>query len=169
MIKPYTSLNIHDILDMGGLICRQFDGFESRPQQIKMAEAVHKAVDNKKHLTVEAGTGVGKSFAYLVPAIMATSKGKGRFLISTYTITLQEQLINKDIPFLAEHLPFNFTAVLAKGRSNYICLRRLEFALRKSTTFFNQLTDELTQINNWASRSTDGSASCWHSSFPTQY
>ena len=84
-----------------------------------------------QHLIVEAGTGVGKSFAYLIPAIAQTALGK-KVVVSTHTISLQEQLIEKDIPFLQAVSGQEFSAVLCKGRSNYLCLRRLEQATKKS-------------------------------------
>ena len=88
--------------------------------------AVAGAIERPGHLVVEAGTGVGKSFAYLVPAILAAVHDKKKVVISTHTIALQEQLLNKDIPFLQSVMEEEFTAVLVKGRSNYISLRRLE-------------------------------------------
>ena len=90
-----------------------------------MAQAVTQAIERAGHLVVEAGTGVGKSFAYLVPAIQAAVELKKKVVVSTHTIALQEQLINKDIPFLRSVMKDEFTAVLVKGRSNYISLRRL--------------------------------------------
>ena len=83
------------------------------------------------HLVVEAGTGVGKSFAYLVPAILAAVHDKKKVVVSTHTIALQEQLVNKDIPFLQSVMGEEFTAVLVKGRSNYISLRRLNVAIQR--------------------------------------
>ncbi|MCX5634377.1 MAG: DEAD/DEAH box helicase [Planctomycetota bacterium] len=159
MIKANTSLSIEQILGVDGLIAKSFSGFESRPQQTKMAVAVQEALQSGRRLVIEAGTGVGKSFAYLLPAIEIARRNHGRVLVSTFTITLQEQLINKDLPFLAESLPWAFTAVLAKGRSNYLCRRRLEFALRKSGTLFSQLDNQLNQINNFARQTKDGTLS----------
>jgi len=159
MIKANTSLDIQDVLAPGGPIAKSFPGFESRPQQLQMAAAVQKAFLAGRYLVAEAGTGVGKSFAYLVPAIELVLRKAGRVLISTFTITLQEQLINKDIPFLADCLPRSFTAVLAKGRGNYLCKRRLEFAMRKQRLLFNQSGSELAAINNWAAHTKDGSLS----------
>ena len=104
--------------------------FEQRPQQKKMAEAVAQATKEKNHLAVEAGTGTGKSFAYLVPQILSALKENTRCVIVTYTITLQEQLIQKDIPFVRQVLQRDFKAVMVKGRSNYLCLRRLQRARR---------------------------------------
>jgi ATP-dependent DNA helicase DinG len=158
MIKANTSLSINEILSSDGIISRSYPGFEVRPQQVQMGCAVEKAFLNGQKLVVEAGTGIGKSFAYLIPAIQAVGGGgAGKILISTFTITLQEQLINKDIPFLASCLPFSFSAVLAKGRGNYLCKRRLEFSLKMQSKLFSQLNDELAEINKWASQTKDGS------------
>src|SRR5262245_38153523 len=108
------------ILGPQGAIARRLPDFESRPQQLAMAEAVERAIADRHHLMVEAGTGVGKSFAYLVPAIQAALADKDcRVVVSTHTIGLQEQLVRKDIPFLQSVLP-DFRAVLVKGRGNYV-------------------------------------------------
>jgi ATP-dependent DNA helicase DinG len=123
-----------------------------------MASLVADALEVKRHLAVEAGTGVGKSFAYLVPAIyMAVQRGT-RVVVATYTISLQEQLCFKDIPFLKRCLGVDFKAVLVKGRSNYICWRRLTRALRMSGDLFDtRQGQELERILEWAERSEDGS------------
>jgi ATP-dependent DNA helicase DinG len=106
-------------------------GYEARSQQITMAEAIASAFNSSEHLLVEAGTGTGKSLAYLIPAIQwATSNGQ-RVVISTNTINLQEQLLNKDIPALQQALNISFTAALLKGRTNYLCPRRLDTARRR--------------------------------------
>src|ERR1051325_3601541 len=90
-----------NILGEGGAVARRLaDRYEHRPQQVEMASAVESAIHDKQHLLVEAGTGVGKSFAYLVPAIDYAVKKKKRVVISTHTISLQEQLIEKDIPLI---------------------------------------------------------------------
>ena len=99
---------------------REQGDFEERPQQAQMASAIATAIEDGKHLAVEAGTGVGKSFAYLVPAILAALESKTQVVVSTHTISLQEQLIKKDIPFLQRHLGRDFKAALAKGRGNYL-------------------------------------------------
>ena len=88
------------ILGPSGAIARRLPHYESRPQQVKMAQAVAHAIDDGHHLMVEAGTGVGKSFAYLVPAILAAVESKRKVVVSTNTISLQEQLLRKDLPFL---------------------------------------------------------------------
>jgi len=159
MTKADTFLDMGEFLSPDGVIARTFPGFELRPQQIEMAIAVQKAFLGGRRLAVEAGTGVGKSFAYLIPAIDLASRGKDKVLISTFTITLQEQLINKDIPFLAACMPRGFTAVLAKGRGNYLCKRRLEFALRKQRLLSERFGDETAVIGNWAGQTKDGSLS----------
>jgi len=154
-----TSLDVQEVFASGGIIARSFAGFESRPEQMQMAQAVQRRFVDGRHLAVEAGTGVGKSFAYLTPAIGLVGRRAGKILISTFTITLQEQLINKDIPFLADCLPSGFTAVLAKGRGNYLCRRRLEFVLRGQRLLFSRFGPELAVINSWAGQTGDGSLS----------
>ena len=159
MMRVGTSLDIQKALSEGGLVSQSLPGFEIRPEQIEMACAVHRAFVRRRHLAVEAGTGVGKSFAYLVPTIEVVSQGAGKALISTFTITLQEQLINKDIPFLAGCMTQGFTAVLAKGRGNYLCKRRLTFALQKQRWLFDESASQLEAIRVWASQTKDGSLS----------
>src|SRR5262245_46888042 len=100
---------VESILAPGGAIAARLKGYECRPQQLQMSQAVECALAEKRHLLVEAGTGVGKSFAYLVPAILAAVQSKDRrVIISTHTISLQEQLIHKDIPFLQSVLDIPF-------------------------------------------------------------
>jgi ATP-dependent DNA helicase DinG len=134
------TLEVNDILGPEGTIARRLSQYEERPQQLAMADAVAAAIRGKQHLVVEAGTGVGKSFAYLVPAILAATEAEAtedkdkrplRIVISTHTISLQEQLIHKDLPLLNSVIPREFTAVLVKGRANYISLRRLHKALAR--------------------------------------
>src|SRR3954449_5378979 len=128
---------LHDILGQGGAIARRLgERYEFRPQQLEMAAAVESAFRDKHHLLVEAGTGVGKSFAYLLPAIDYAVRNKKRVVISTHTISLQEQLIEKDIPLIQSVYPDEFTAVLCKGRSNYLCQRRLEQTRSRQSYLF---------------------------------
>lgn len=159
MVKYDSSSNSEKLLAPDGLIAQAMTCFEPRPQQVQMARAVQKALDAGRRLVVEAGTGVGKSFGYLVPIIDRLAREPARVLVSTFTITLQEQLISKDIPFLKESLPHTFTAALAKGRGNYLCRRRLEFALRTERRLFSQGRSELQEIRAWAARTEDGSLS----------
>ncbi len=152
---------IHDALGPDGLIARHFDAYEHRPEQIDMAEAAQKAFQSGRHLLVEAGTGVGKSFAYLVPAIYQATRNKKRVVVSTYTISLQEQLVEKDIPTLARLLGEDFRAVLVKGRANYLCLRRLERASARAASLFIGQSEHRTlkRIERWAMKTRDGSLS----------
>ena len=108
-----------------GLIAQAHPEYEYRPGQIEMARAVMRAFEEKRHLIVEAGTGTGKTLAYLVPAVAAALGGRGRVIISTGTKNLQEQLMEKDIPFLQSIMPKSFKATYMKGRNNYLCLNRL--------------------------------------------
>src|SRR3984957_19755843 len=144
---------LHDILGPDGAIARRLgSAYEFRPQQLEMAAAVERAFAESRHLLVEAGTGVGKSFAYLLPAIDYAVRKKKRVVISTHTISLQEQLIEKDLPLLQSVYPDEFTAVLVKGRSNYLCQRRLEQTRqRQSLLFENQRQlESLWMIEQWA-------------------
>jgi ATP-dependent DNA helicase DinG len=114
-----------DVFGENGLIAQNHENYEYRNGQIKMAQAVASAFENKRHLIVEAGTGTGKTLAYLVPAIAASLGSKKRIIISTGTKNLQEQLMRKDIPFLQKALPRKFVTEYMKGRSNYACLNRI--------------------------------------------
>lgn len=142
-------------------IARAIRNYESRPQQAEMARAVAEAFENHRHLIVEAGTGVGKSFAYLVPAIQRILARRQKIIISTFTIALQEQLIEKDIPALAAVFEGKFKAVLVKGRHNYLGLRRLMQSSRRQQTVFSgsMELDQLHHIEDWAYETDDGSLS----------
>ncbi len=118
------------VLEHGGPFSQYFQSYEYRPEQVEMLKAVSNALSYGQHLMVEAGTGVGKSFAYLVPAALFALQNNTRVVISTNTINLQDQLIKKDIPDLCAALNLELRAAVLKGRSNYLCPRRLEL-LRK--------------------------------------
>ncbi len=156
-----------DILGPAGRIAARMKNYEHRSEQLQMAEAVAEAMARGHHLIVEAGTGVGKSFSYLVPAILATAgerpegAPRRRVVISTHTISLQEQLIHKDIPFLNSVMPLEFTAVLVKGRANYLSLRRLHNALQRAGSMFarEEEFEQLRQIDHWSKETADGSLS----------
>ncbi|MBU0679073.1 MAG: hypothetical protein KJ626_13265 [Verrucomicrobia bacterium] len=131
--------------------------YEVRPQQLEMGSAVARSVTAPHHLAVEAGTGVGKSFAYLVPLILHAAREDKRVVVATYTISLQEQLFLKDIPFLRKHLGIDFKAVLVKGRQNYVCLRRLARARRFGPDMFKDKAEqELSSVHSWAEVTSDG-------------
>jgi ATP-dependent DNA helicase DinG len=134
--------------------------FEFRPQQQEMAARVAQALEEERHLVVEGGTGVGKSLAYLVPAILFALERHKKAIVSTYTINLQEQLLHKDIPILKKVLPVEFEAALMKGRQNYLCPRRLERALQSAKELFTGPEEsELQRLAEWASTTPDGSLS----------
>ena len=111
-----------------GPVAKALGAFEARPEQASMARAVAGALAAGRHLLVEAGTGVGKSFAYLVPALVWAAREGKKVAVATSTIALQEPLVGKDLPFLEKALPFPVTFTLVKGRGNYLCLRRLKAA-----------------------------------------
>ena len=134
--------------------------FEYRPEQQEMAVAVAQALSEERHLVVEAGTGVGKSLAYLVPAVMWAHEKKKKAVISTYTINLQEQLAFKDIPIVQKLVPFEFEAMLWKGRGNYLCPLRLERAIAHAGELFTSPEQsELERIREWAETTKDGTLS----------
>ncbi len=142
-----------------GLLAKSHENFEFRPQQLEMAMAVTAAFKDARTLAAEAGTGVGKSYAYIVPAIESALNNSVKVIVSTYTINLQQQLINKDIPFLAGFLPVGFTAALAKGKQNYLCKRRLAFALKKKQQLFSNELPNIIELDAWSRSTTDGSLS----------
>jgi ATP-dependent DNA helicase DinG len=134
--------------------------FEYRPQQQAMAAAVARALEEERHLVVEAGTGVGKSLAYLVPATLFALEQKKKAIISTHTINLQEQLLHKDIPIVKKILPVEFEAALMKGRQNYLCPRRLARAVQNANDLFNTTEQaELARLADWARTTLDGTLS----------
>src|SRR5438445_4241502 len=150
---------VRTIFSENGLLSKA-QNFEFRPKQQEMAVAVARALEEDRHLVVEAGTGVGKSLAYLVPAILFALEQHKKAIISTHTINLQEQLLYKDIPILKKTLPVEFDAALMKGRQNYLCPRRLERALQSSKELFTgPEASELQRLAEWASTTRDGSLS----------
>jgi ATP-dependent DNA helicase DinG len=159
------SLSVADILGPGGLIARRLPHYEQRPQQLAMARAVAEAIGARRHLVVEAGTGVGKSFGYLAPAILAAThpaqEQPPRVVVSTHTISLQEQLILKDLPLLNSVLPREFSSVLVKGRRNYLSLRRFHSARERSQTLFEHEDQhaQMRRLRDWVEATPDGSLS----------
>lgn len=143
---------MEEIFGRNGLIARHHPDYEYRPGQLAMAQAVAEALDQRRHLLVEAGTGIGKTLAYLVPAI-ATGR---RVIVSTGTKNLQEQIFYKDIPFLQSILPRKFKATYLKGRSNYVCLNRLKRAEASPVLDGLEEMDYFDLVNKWAYRSQTG-------------
>ncbi|HEY1582136.1 MAG TPA: helicase C-terminal domain-containing protein [Chthoniobacterales bacterium] len=150
---------VRAIFAEGGLLAKARN-FEYRPEQQAMAAAVAQSLEDERHLVVEAGTGVGKSLAYLIPAVLFAHEQKKKAIISTHTINLQEQLLHKDIPIVKKILPIDFEAALMKGRQNYLCPRRLERALQSAAELFNTTEQaELARLADWARTTTDGTLS----------
>lgn len=145
-----------------GPLAQRLPAFEPRPQQTEMAEAVAQAFANGRRLAVEAGTGVGKTFAYLLPAFDAIlANPSRRIVVSTHTIALQEQLCEKDLPNLLGALDIKIPFELVKGRQNYIGLRRLKLASERQRSLFPQASQlaVLHRIEDWAYQTQDGSRS----------
>jgi ATP-dependent DNA helicase DinG len=139
-----------------GLISTAHPEYEHRPGQIEMAEAVLRAFEQKRHLIVEAGTGTGKTLAYLVPAIAAACGSGARVVISTGTKNLQEQLMDKDIPFLQEVLPAKFRAAVMKGRNNYACLHRIKRAESMPVLEGLDQIDHFDEVFRWVTKTDTG-------------
>lgn len=148
-------INTAKIFGSGGLIASHMGrGYEYRPQQAKMAEAVDKALKKGKHLIVEAGTGVGKSLAYLLPAIQWARESNRRVVVATYTKALQQQLVQKDLPFLKKVIgDFRFT--LCVGGENYLCLRRFD-QLRMHDMYEEAERGPLNRLFEWSTRTRTG-------------
>src|SRR3984957_8725897 len=150
---------VQQLFSPEGILSRA-KNFEYRPQQQRMAVAVAEALETKSHLVVEAGTGVGKSLAYLAPAILHAVAGSRKAIISTHTINLQEQLTQKDLPMLEQILPVKFSYTMLKGRANYLCSRRLAKAMQQADSLFTSPeAEELKRIFEWSLTTEDGSLS----------
>ncbi len=147
---------MEEIFGPDGLIARTHSEYEYRSGQIQMAQAVMRAFEDRHHLIVEAGTGTGKTLAYLVPAVAAAVGGRGRVIVSTGTKNLQEQLMEKDIPFLQSVLPSKFTATYMKGRNNYLCLQRLKHAESSPVLEGLEEVDYFEDVSQWARESETG-------------
>ncbi len=135
-----------------GALAKVIDGYRPRAAQIEMARMIAAAIKNQRHLIAEAGTGTGKTFAYLIPAIMSGQK----VIVSTGTKNLQDQLFSNDLPLIQNTLEEPFKAALLKGRSNYLCHYRLFNALGSAQGFNQKETRLLKKIENWARRTRDG-------------
>ncbi|MFC1666625.1 ATP-dependent DNA helicase [Candidatus Omnitrophota bacterium] len=150
---------ITNIFDISGPIAKILPNYEIRKEQIEMADATSKAISNSEILVVEAGTGVGKSFSYLTPIAQHVFETESVAIISTNTISLQEQIIHKDIPFLQKAMDKDFKAVLVKGRHNYLCLRRLHRSNFKQKDLFADEYEmrQFAKIVAWSYKTEDGS------------
>lgn len=155
--KPLDLAQVEGILGPQGAIARQMQQYEERPEQLRMAFCVTEAFNRGRLAVIEAGTGTGKSLAYLVPALLWALSNGERVVVSTNTINLQHQLISKDLPLLHRATGLDFRAVLVKGRGNYLCLRRSYEASHEAGLFASREESEMQQIVDWAATTTDGS------------
>ncbi|WP_027157238.1 ATP-dependent DNA helicase [Methylobacter luteus] len=138
-----------------GALSKIISGYHPRAAQVEMAEAIARAVEESRNLIAEAGTGTGKTFAYLVPAILSAKK----VIISTGTKNLQDQLFNKDLPVIRKAIKKPFVAALLKGRSNYLCTYRLKNAFESTLGFNKEDAAALAKIRSWAQRTKIGDVS----------
>lgn len=138
-----------------GTLAGVIASYQPRAAQLEMAEAIAKAIDSKQNLIAEAGTGTGKTFAYLVPAILSAKK----VIISTGTKNLQDQLFNKDLPTIRKAIKTPFHAALLKGRSNYLCIYRLKNALNTTFGFSKEDAQDMAKINTWSKTTKTGDIS----------
>jgi len=153
--RPLDVDRLASLLEEDGAFARRFPGYEHRPQQIEMLRAVARALNEGRHLMVEAPTGVGKSLAYLIPAVHWAVQNGERVVVSTNTINLQEQLYRKDLPDLARVLELDFRAAVLKGRSHYLCPARLS-ALRRVGPSSPEEMDVLARVLVWLPNTPDG-------------
>ena len=151
-------MDVLELLGPNGPVAAKLPRYEERPEQRTLAAAVDRVMVEGGRLLAEAGTGVGKSFAYLVPAIAAAAERGERVVIATHTIALQEQLLGKDVPFLTGLVPAEFSVVLAKGRGNYLCQRRMCMTLRSGRELFDTEAQDrdLQRIVEWSETTDDG-------------
>ncbi|WP_157153412.1 helicase C-terminal domain-containing protein [Brachyspira murdochii] len=166
VVKPIKAENIKtidvpDALYMfteNGTLSKLLKKYEYRQEQTELVEATIESFNNNKHLISEAGTGIGKSFAYLVPALLWLKENKTRIVISTNTINLQEQIISKDIPSIIGGIAPNVKYALVKGRNNYVCIKKVKDALNDTDRLdFEEQVRFFEDINNWLSITKDGS------------
>lgn len=147
--------DVDDVLDRDGTLAKNLLHYEHRQEQVMMAQSIAHSFNEGGNLVVEAGTGTGKSLAYLVPAILWATKNNQRVTISTNTINLQDQLINNDVPILKQVMDVDFRAEVMKGRSNYLCPRRLAAIRRRRPSNLDELRT-LAKILVWLQESKTG-------------
>ncbi len=144
--------DLSEVLGPDGLLAQHIDGFSFRPQQLQMAQSVAEAMADSTVLITEAGTGTGKTFAYLVPALLSGLK----VIISTGTKNLQDQLYHRDLPLIKELLAVPARVALLKGRSNYLCIHRLDNALSEGRLRSRELVDQLMEVRSWSANTKSG-------------
>lgn len=157
--RPIDKERVLNTLRPGGALSLLLKRYECREEQLRMLSDVIDAYQEHHIALIEAGTGIGKSMAYLLPAILWRQISGERTIVSTKTINLQEQLLNKDIPLAAKVLGTQIKAVLVKGMSNYVCLRKVQDASKEKGALDNKEREELEQIEKWCGSTRDGSLS----------
>lgn len=157
--QPLDEEWILDLFKDDGPFHAAMPGYEVRQEQLDMLRDTVRSFNEKKVALIEAGTGTGKSLAYLIPAIFFALKTNERVVISTHTIHLQEQLVAKDIPFIKKALGLDFKVVLAKGMGNYVCIRKLKDTLDELVLLDANEAEALQYIESWSEKTTDGTKS----------
>jgi DNA polymerase-3 subunit epsilon/ATP-dependent DNA helicase DinG len=157
-VKAETAEKVESVFGTGGSLANVITGYESRPQQMEMAAQIAESFDQNRHLIVEAGTGIGKSLAYLVPAILWAAQNQQRVIISTNTLNLQDQILSNDIPLLKKAMTTPFDAVVLKGRNNYLCPSRLSDMRRRQPGTADELR-VLAKILVWLTQGGSGEKS----------
>ncbi len=152
-LKP---LSIDSLFSANGLLAEAFDKFVERDAQLQMAKAIEKAIEKAESICIEAGTGTGKTFAYLVPALLAAYHNGKKIIVSTGTKNLQDQLYFRDLPNIAEALSINKQKALLKGRNNYLCLYRMAQNLDSGRFQSRSMADTLIKVNHWSKKTVSG-------------
>jgi len=150
-----TQEQVQEFFSSQGSLAKVIPGYSPRAAQVEMAEAVAQSITDKEHVIVEAGTGTGKTFAYLVPAILSGKK----VIVSTGTKNLQDQLFNKDVPLIRQAMTVPFAAALLKGRANYLCTYRLELAVHSNLGVSREEAADLGKIKKWSKSTRTGDIS----------
>lgn len=159
-LKPVSLQKVEEVLGPGGYVDSAMESYESRPQQLEMALLLAQGLNEGTHVMAEAGTGTGKSLAYLIPVLLWARENKRRVIVSTNTINLQEQLLLKDIPLLQQTMPGSFKAVLVKGRANYLCRRKFRELVQHGEDMVEEKDIPILQaMLSWEKQTQDGSKS----------
>lgn len=153
--NPITLDTVDGILGTNGKITSVIENYETRDQQLNMSHAVTNALNQGEHLVIEAGTGTGKSLAYLIPSVLWATENDQRIVISTHTTNLQDQLIKNDIPLVKKAVGKDFHAAVMKGRGNYLCPRRLETMRRRTPANLDELRT-MAKVLVWMQSSESG-------------
>lgn len=157
-IYPLVENDLQGIFAPGGLVDNLLSGYEYRPEQFAMLKVVAKAFNKNAFALIEAATGTGKTLAYLIPALFWAHQNNEKIIISTNTINLQQQIFEKDIPFLRRCFSFEFKAALMKGRTNYICRRKVKFLVEDNEAIPADQKEEVEQLLKWADNTKEGQA-----------